>query len=408
MKWAVFSLALLLASACGGTDASSTPEKLSFTDTSFAIPATSATGTTLDKCTIDVAVIDWTASPEQILQTYEAVAGPCLDRAWYGQVAAPSLGFGLIVVNQNSVSFSTSSTAAEQVEQLVAGGLPTTRGTEFAHGGNCDEGGTMAHATRFKPGQFANRSQARLVLSNLMGTTNTVVSNDDVWAATGFLDNLNCAVGYLLGHDSAVMVLAPDEVQVTWMLTAIMDPSQTTPLSEVPQPTATPVPPAATGDISTVNALVPAGSSLIFEHRSLKIDRERMTITAATPVGWDFDDEDDEFTAASLSEASFWTRMTLDTSCNGACGARDWAHFLNTEGRIAELRAERDLISDEALDDGWLVVYRDANEDVRVKAWYWNFSADKFVTCSVSIDKADASLADAFAAACSQVSVNWS
>ena len=160
----------------------------------------------------------------------------------------------------------------------------------------------------------------------------------------------------------------------------------------------------------TANAAVPLGSDLTFEviEIDLKDDGDYL-VSAVVPTGWERNDSLFGTRLEPVEGFGIFTKMTIDTGCDGMCQVTDWEARLNgPEGYVSQFRSE-DLIVDRPTEGTPGVVmtkpgFSDGIEGIVIR---WDDTADRYFKCSFELDESDIDKVDAFTAACEAARPGW-
>ena len=171
---------------------------------------------------------------------------------------------------------------------------------------------------------------------------------------------------------------------------------------------------------STDPVPVDQGNTIEFEMVSAVIDEE-WPVELMVPQGWHVEndirgtvtvkirDHDDQgrLSGEPGDETSIFTRMEFETGCDGMCEANDWQARLNgPDGWLTLHRDGAEILRDEALPGGWVLIERDRRIEVTVLRW--EDHASRYLECFVEIDSDDAHLVDQFVDACGDAVLLWS
>lgn len=104
---------------------------------------------------------------------------------------------------------------------------------------------------------------------------------------------------------------------------------------------------------------------------------------------------------------SIFTNISIDYTCDGACGVQDWAtkvqEFNNSVGR---LRIRLDVANDSPLEDGWILT-GDRQDRHLVLVVRWNDTSDRFFACRGTVDQSDLGLVDEVIGLCLSAVPDW-
>ncbi|MCB9545078.1 MAG: hypothetical protein H6706_04210 [Myxococcales bacterium] len=161
--------------------------------------------------------------------------------------------------------------------------------------------------------------------------------------------------------------------------------------------------PAFQGDgLAAVNAARPAGATLEFEAKIIDKDR----VVAAVPKGWtESTAVPGLFKPGDDAGLGFMTKISIGTSCGGACVPKDWKGAAEKSSFTQFRDAERFEIKDERDLTGpaGKVIVAHAREGTKayVMVARWKDGAERYYSCSATLDGAAAvALAPAFTRAC--------
>ncbi|CCM65728.1 MAG: hypothetical protein WBB51_07265 [Candidatus Microthrix parvicella] len=166
-----------------------------------------------------------------------------------------------------------------------------------------------------------------------------------------------------------------------------------------------------TGDAGPANDALPSGTSLRFEAQPFALDDDgEYSATIVAPVGWDegrflgvaFEPPSDE-------DLGFFTKMSVETGCDGMCEPTDWEKRLNgPDGFLTLQTKDVDVVEQRSTkgSDGTVLITEDSF-GTNVLVLRWDDSADHFFQCEADLDEDDANLAEAFTAACEASLPDW-
>jgi hypothetical protein len=158
-------------------------------------------------------------------------------------------------------------------------------------------------------------------------------------------------------------------------------------------------------DVAAVNALVPAAlkDKLAFEQRDLTESRgkHKITYTLAAPKGWKQDME--MFASLKASDGlGFMTSVGVGSNCDGACEPKDWA-AVSAKVNFSQFASDK-VVKDEATPTSHLLIADNGDAIHVVYAW-WAAGANRYHTCTASLEQPVRDAAPAFAKACQAVAI---
>ncbi len=164
------------------------------------------------------------------------------------------------------------------------------------------------------------------------------------------------------------------------------------------------------GTLEAINAMVPAGTPVVFEE-IIADDDAKITIAIA-PDLWKIstDEVGVDIVPIPGSGVELDTTMTIEAVCVGFCDRQDWSDYMyNDTFSPFTVSADATVLADEPLlmPEGRSLVASqpDGTNDVIVARW--NDKATHFYLCRVELQPGDVALTDAFTAACEAAIPLW-
>lgn len=162
--------------------------------------------------------------------------------------------------------------------------------------------------------------------------------------------------------------------------------------------------PAATGGsvtLAEVNAAIPEAlrSKLKFVEGNYK-DGKR-SAPAIVPEGWapaEFNPT--KFLAPESANWGIRTSYELGNNCDGMCSPKDWAPIADKVEFEQYKGKEYTITKDEKLPNSRLLIATEKDGPTHVHLAKWKSGADRYFSCTVSLEGEVAAAADAFAKAC--------
>ena len=166
----------------------------------------------------------------------------------------------------------------------------------------------------------------------------------------------------------------------------------------------------APGTLEAVNALVPAGSPVVFEE--IVADDNGLLALAVAPDLWDIstDDVGVDIEPIPGEGTELTTAMKIEAVCVGFCDRQDWSEYMyNDEFTPFLVSSDETTLVDRPLTEheGRTLVVETADGGRRVLVSLWNDDATHFYLCRVVTDPADLALTEAFTAACEAAVPLW-
>ena len=115
------------------------------------------------------------------------------------------------------------------------------------------------------------------------------------------------------------------------------------------------------------------------------------------------------FEPPSDEDLGFFTKMSVETGCDGMCEPTDWEKRLNgPDGFLTLQTKDVDVVEQRSTkgSDGTVLITEDSF-GTNVLVLRWDDSADHFFQCEADLDEDDANLAEAFTAACEASLPDW-
>ncbi len=164
-------------------------------------------------------------------------------------------------------------------------------------------------------------------------------------------------------------------------------------------------------DPAAANAAVPSTFGLTFDVIEIDLEDDGdYLVSAVVPTGWERDDSFFGTVFEAPDDFGFFTKLTLDTGCDGMCEATDWDARLNgDDGFIALYRESGDLIVDRATTGtpGVVLAKPGFSDGVEGRVIRWDNATDRYFVCDFELDSDDVGLVDAFVAACEAAQPGW-
>lgn len=160
--------------------------------------------------------------------------------------------------------------------------------------------------------------------------------------------------------------------------------------------------------VAKVNAAVPKELAGRLKFESKKLVDRKTELLAVVPVGWtESTVVPGNFEPPQDADLGFMTRFSASSNCDGVCEAKDWKATAETV-EFAQFKAGNFTIeSDQSTATSRMVVARSDRGGVHVRAAMWKDGAERYFTCSASLEKAAVAAAPAFAAACQAMMPVW-
>lgn len=159
-------------------------------------------------------------------------------------------------------------------------------------------------------------------------------------------------------------------------------------------------PKAVAIDVVPINALVPPplGDKLVFEQRSIAIDR--VTYTVAAPKAWT---QDGKLFAHLKGDHS---RLEIGSNCDGECKPKDWAAIAD-KVNFAPRSKGKVLKDDRTANRRTMIaeVSLGGQETTDVVVAWWTDGAKQYHQCTASLDESIKGAAAAFEKACQAVAI---
>lgn len=166
----------------------------------------------------------------------------------------------------------------------------------------------------------------------------------------------------------------------------------------------------AEGTLDAVNALVPAGSPVVFEE--IIADDDGLIALAIAPDLWRIstDEVGVDIEPIPGEGVELTTVMKIEAVCVGLCDRQDWAEYMYNDDFTPFFAASDEaVLRDEPLTahEGRSLVVETADGGRRILVALWNDRATHFYLCRVVVDPVDTALTEAFSAACEGAVPLW-
>lgn len=162
-------------------------------------------------------------------------------------------------------------------------------------------------------------------------------------------------------------------------------------------------------DLAPVTDAVPAGVDLSFSAATFALEEDgEYLVQAAVPTGWEQSDSLFGVSFEPTEEFDIFTELSFDTGCDGLCQLTDWeARLTGPEGFLTRSRDGVDLLRDDPVADGVVLVSEGFADGIDARVIRWNDSADRYLSCEAELGEGDVALLDAFIAVCTTAVPGW-
>ena len=164
------------------------------------------------------------------------------------------------------------------------------------------------------------------------------------------------------------------------------------------------------GALEAVNALVPAGSPVLFEE--VIADDDGLIALAIAPDLWRIstDEVGVDIEPIPGGGTTLETTVKIEAVCVGFCDKQDWSDYMYTNEFTPFLVSGDEMVlldRELTAHEGRSLVVETPEGGRRILVSLWNDDSTHFYLCRVLVDPADIALTEAFTAACEGAVPLW-